>query len=433
MYNIHLIVNFYEVASLVFLVDYVGRFWISWQLSYAKKNWPMLTLREPKSKRLRYMYVSIQWARRESEYKQECSCQLAGNAAREKTSRDAEKKIALSDLLPKLLGTEPDRKQRRKKSTLADLLAMVQGREPGEPKEEESALAGLLVILQRKGLDGEQGQKKCVLIESLSMLRDKEPMLWFVWLYISINSSQCVFVQEMNQLHWKGHRLPYSQHGLISTAMIKLHTSGCTHRFPTNHYVHQKVSRRWTPRKCGGANVIGEMNYVSPCDTEHFHLCLFPCMSVLSPVIETWGPLLAWRQRRSKQRVGISTCSRRTMSGTTVLQNLWAFKCELSFAISLPPFTSFVHLQTPSAVARSQIGHDRGLFQGWYCWECRKLVLLDIEYLLSVHDFFCVAHHLSSPVPWNQVPDLLGKESEGGISCLDWHCSSTAFWKQDPP
>ena len=132
-----------------------------------------------------------------------------------------------------------------------------------------------------------------------------------------------------------------------------------------NHYVYQKATRMWTPRKCGGGNVIGGMYYVSPRDTECFHLYLL--------LLHMHGAT-SYRNLRT-----VAGQEAETFQAACKLHNLlddddeWdnclAEAASFTNANSaLPSFRHDLHIlstcRPPSALAQSQIGHGGGLFQG---------------------------------------------------------------------
>ena len=172
-----------------------------------------------------------------------------------------------------------------------------------------------------------------------------------------------------------------------------------------NHYVYQKATRRWTPRKRGGGNVIGRMYYVSPRDTERYHLRLL--------LLHVRGAT-SYRHLRT-----VDGHEAETFQAACKLHNLledddeWNNCLTEATCFQMPAqlrrlFVIICVFCQPTDPLKLWLDHKLAMAEDFSrahsADTAENLALLDIQQLLSVHGFTCADHHLPSPLALNQLP-----------------------------
>ena len=171
------------------------------------------------------------------------------------------------------------------------------------------------------------------------------------------------------------------------------------------HYVYQKATGMWTPRKRGGGNVIGRMYYVSPRDTERFHLRLL--------LLHVRGAT-SYRDLRT-----VAGQEAETVQAVCRLHNLledddeWDNCLAEAASLQMPTqlrrlFVTICIFCQPGDPLQLWLDHKLAMMEDFSrvnsAETAENLALLDIEQLLSVHGFSCDDYHLPSPVPSNELP-----------------------------
>ena len=172
-----------------------------------------------------------------------------------------------------------------------------------------------------------------------------------------------------------------------------------------NHYVYQKATRKWTPRKRGGGNVIGRMYYVSPRDTERYHLRLL--------LLHVRGAT-SYRHLRT-----VAGQEAETFQGACRLHNLledddeWDNCLAEAENFQMPAqlrrlFVTICIFCHPADPLQLWLDHKMGMIEDFSRAHrsdtAENLALLDIQQLLSIHGFTCADYHLPSPLPSNELP-----------------------------
>ena len=183
-----------------------------------------------------------------------------------------------------------------------------------------------------------------------------------------------------------------------------------------NHYVYQKATGRWTPRKRGGSNVIGRMFYVSPHDAERFHLRLL--------LLHVRGATCYRDLRTAAGREA------ETFQAACRLHNLledddeWDNCLTEAGNFEMPSqlrrlFATICIFCQPADPFQLWCDHKLAMMEDFARTHesetAENLALLDLQQLFSVHGFSCADHHLPTPVPSHQLQVSDGDQVEQSI------------------